>query len=114
MQNDDRLQAVLAHTSCVLLPLVGPTVMLFLFRRSPFVRAHALFAAVASAAWLVVAVLIISVDLGHLSVDESRISTAALIGLAVAFITVVTGVVVNIRRAKNGHGPIGIRGWLRS
>ncbi len=60
-----------------------------------------------SAAWLGLAVLIISIDQGRLSVDESRTSTEALVGLVLAFLLMVTVGMVNIRRARCARGPIG-------
>lgn len=106
-EHEDRRQAVLGHASSILLPVLGPAIILLLSRRSRFVCAHALIAVTASAAWVAMAVLIISIDSGRFSVDESRASTSALVGLVVAFLIGVTVGVVNIQRAKSGRGPMG-------
>ncbi len=103
----DRLQAVFAHSTSVLLPVLGPAVILVLSRRSPFLRAHALAASAASAAWTLVALLIISIDQGRFSVDETDSSGWAVVGLGVALVTVIGLGVINVQRAKQARSPIG-------
>lgn len=102
--------AVLGHVAGFLLPLLGPAVLLIVNRtRSTFVRTHLAASLVVSTVWLSLAVLVISVDLGRLSVDEQETSGVGLVGLlAVAGLTLVL-IVLNIQRVKRYQPPVGWR-----
>ncbi len=77
-EDQERSTAVIAHIATVLLPVLGPLVVLVANRNSRFVRGHACVAALTSSAWVVGAVLVISLDNGHLSVESPRLLVPAL------------------------------------
>ncbi len=107
---DERFAAVVSHVAAVLLPILGPVLVLVSFRTNKLVRLHAVVALVTSAAWVVIVVMIISLDKGRLSVDEADTSTAALGGLIAAFGVTMTLALMNIRRARTDQRPVGTRG----
>lgn len=104
----DESRAVLGHIAGFLLPLVGPVALLVASRgRSRVVREHLLVSAVVSAAWFLLAVTVISVDVGHLSVDEQQTSTGGLVALLVVAAAVLAIIVMNVQRAKRQKPPLG-------
>ncbi len=116
METGERSTAVFAHVSAVLLPVVAPALLAIVQRKNLFIRGHAMAAVVTSLAWVASAVMIISVDLGRLSIDEDETSTGGLVALLVLFVAVVILVVTNIGRARSGRPPVGKKygGWRRS
>lgn len=107
MEQGDRSTAVMAHVGAVFVPVVAPALLAILHRKNLFVRSHAVVAVVTSLAWIASAVLIISVDLGRVSIDEAETSTGGLVALLLLFVAVVTMVVTNVRRARSGRPPAG-------
>ena len=107
MEPGDRQTAVFAHIGAVFLPVVVPAVLAIVQRKNRFVRGHATAAVVISLAWITSGVLIISVDLDRLSMDEAETSTGGLIALLILFVAVVTMVVANISRARSGRPQVG-------
>ena len=101
-------RAVLGHVAGFLLPLVGPLVLLIASRNEGrFVRRHLAVSAVVSSLWLVLAIGVISIDVGSLSLDEQRTSTGGLLGLLLVAGAVLWMVLVNVRRAKRHQPPLG-------
>ncbi len=107
METGDRFTAVFAHVGAVLLPVVAPALVAIVQRKNPFIRSHSVAAVATSLAWIGSTVLIISVDLGRLSIDEAETSAGGLVALLVVFVAVVTLVVTNISRARSGRPPVG-------
>ncbi len=109
-QDDSESVAALGHVAGFLLPLLGPAVLLIVNRSgSTFVRAHLAASLVVSTAWLALAVLVISIDVGRLSVDEQQTSGFGLAGLlAIAGFTLVL-IVLNVQRVKRYQLPVGWR-----
>jgi uncharacterized membrane protein len=107
MEPGDRSTAVFAHIGAVFLPVVAPALLAIVQRKNRFIRGHAMAAVATSLAWITSAVLIISVDLGRLSIDESETSTGGLVALLILFVAVVTMVAANISRARSGRPPVG-------
>lgn len=107
-RDTDEFRAIIGHVVGFTLPFLGPALLLLASRRrGQFVCQHLVEAMAASLAWLILAVVVISVDVGHLSLDEQQTSTAgrtALLALAAAVIAVI---VTNIQRAKRQQPPLG-------
>jgi hypothetical protein len=104
----DESRAVLGHVAGFLLPLVGPMVLLMVSRdRGRLVRHHLAMATVVSGLWLVLAVGVISLDAGHLTLDEQQTSTGGLAALAVVAGLVLSVILVNVQRAKRQRLPVG-------
>lgn len=102
---------VLGHVLGVLLPVVGPTVLLAVSaRRPPLERLHVLASILFSGMWIVSVVAIISFDVGRLSLDEQETSTGGLVLLLLAAGSMIATATVNIRRAKQQKPPLLLRG----
>lgn len=108
----DESLAVLGHVSGFLVPVVAPSLLLVLnWTRTRLVRAHLAVSVMVSAAWLLAAIAVISVDSGHVSIDEQETSTAGLVGLLAVAAAVVLLIVMNIQRVRRRQLPLG---WPRS
>lgn len=102
--------AVMGHVAGFLLPLLGPLALLALSRtRSKLVRTHLIASLVVSTAWLVMATVVISVDVGRFSVDEQATSGLGLFWLLVVGGLIFLIVILNVQRAKRGQSPIAWR-----
>ena len=102
-----RPAAVRDHIGAVFLPVVAPALLAVVQPKNRFIRGHAMAAVVTSLAWITSVVLIMSADLGRLSIDEAETSTGGLVALLILFVAVVTIVVANISRARSGRPPVG-------
>ncbi len=101
-------RAVLGHIAGFLLPIVAPLALLIASRHcSGFIHRHLLASTVVSGLWLMLAVGVISIDVGRFSVDEQQTSTAGCIALVVVGASVFLVNVLNMQRAKRRQSPIG-------
>jgi hypothetical protein len=82
MGTEERFAAVVSHVAAVLLPILGPAVILIGFAKAKLVRLHAAVALAVSSVWMVAVVLIISLDKGRFSIEEEDTSPLALIALS--------------------------------
>lgn len=99
--------ATIGYASALLLPGVGPLVVLLATReRGRFVRSHLTVALALSALWLLVALIILSLDAGYLTIEEQGASLGAICGLALSYVAVATIISVNIGRARRALMPI--------
>jgi len=64
-------------------------------------------ATVVSGSWLGLAALVISLDVGRVSLDEQQTSAGGLVALAVVAGLVLALILVNVRRAKCHQLPVG-------
>ena len=109
-ETDSDSVAVAGHVMGVFLPILGPAVLLIVYRsRGRFVRVHLAASLVVSTAWMALAVLVIAVDLGRLSVDDQKTSTMGLLGLVAVFSLTFALIGLNLHRVKRRQLPIGWR-----
>ena len=98
--------AVLGHVSGVLLPIIGPIGLVILSKgRSRLDCQHLRASIFFSTVWVGTVVAIISVDVGHFSIDEQETSNIGLALLLTAAAVMITITSVNIRRAKREQPP---------
>lgn len=88
-----RLSAICAHTSSVILPVVGPAVVLIVSWRDQYVREHSAVALVLSSS--VTAVVLLG----------SELASGGLV-LVISLVVLITLATLNIQRVQRGDRPL--------